>query len=330
MDRRDSYNAVMQTNGLKHNWTRDDVRAIYTKPLLDAVFAAQAVHRQYFPRGEVQLCQLLSVKTGGCPEDCAYCPQSAHYETGVERQPLLAVDHVIRTAEDARNHGVTRFCMGAAWRQVNDGPEFDAVLEMVRGVSSLGLEVCCTLGMLNESQAQRLAEAGLHAYNHNLDTSPEFYGQIITTRTYEDRLRTIEHARKAGITVCCGGIIGMGESDDDRIGLLHQLSTLDPHPESVPINLLARVEGTPLGDTEPLDSFILVRTIATARILMPVSRVRLSAGRRSLSREASALCFMAGANSIFVGEKLLTVPNPARSEDEALMEDLDLRPLHHA
>ena len=278
----------------------------------------------------MQLCQLLSVKTGGCPEDCAYCPQSAHYETGVERQPLLAVDHVIRTAEDARNHGVTRFCMGAAWRQVNDGPEFDAILEMVRGVSSLGLEVCCTLGMLNESQAQRLAEAGLHAYNHNLDTSPEFYGQIITTRTYEDRLRTIEHVRKAGITVCCGGIIGMGESDDDRIGLLHQLSTLDPHPESVPINLLARVEGTPLGAVEPLDSFILVRTIATARILMPASRVRLSAGRRSLSREASALCFMAGANSIFVGEKLLTVPNPARSEDEALMEDLDLRPLHHA
>ena len=219
--------------------------------------------------------------------------------------------------------------MGAAWRQVSDGPEFDAVLEMVRGVSALGLEVCCTLGMLNESQARRLAEAGLHAYNHNLDTAAEFYRQIITTRTYEDRLRTIEHVRKAGITVCCGGIIGMGESDKDRIGLLHQLSTLNPHPESVPINLLARVEGTPLGNAEPLDPFILVRTIATARILMPASRVRLSAGRRSLSREASALCFMAGANSIFVGEKLLTVPNPSRNEDDKLLEDLDLRPLRH-
>src|SRR3989442_13793490 len=243
---------------------------------------------------------------------------------------LLSFNHVIKTAREARDHGVTRFCMGAAWRQVGDGPEFDAVLEMVRGVSALGLEVCCTLGMLNESQARRLAEAGLHAYNHNLDTAAEFYRQIITTRTYEDRLRTIEHVRKAGITVCCGGIIGMGESDKDRIGLLHQLSTLNPHPESVPINLLARVEGTPLGNAEPLDPFILVRTIATARILMPASRVRLSAGRRSLSREASALCFMAGANSIFVGEKLLTVPNPSRDEDDELLEDLDLRPLPHA
>jgi len=320
----------MQTNGLRHDRTWEEVRAIYNRPMLDAVFAAQAIHRQYFPDGGVQLCQLLSVKTGGCPEDCAYCPQSAHYETGVERQPLLSFNHVIKTAREARDHGVTRFCMGAAWRQVGDGPEFDAVLEMVRGVSALGLEVCCTLGMLNESQARRLAEAGLHAYNHNLDTSAEFYGQIITTRTYEDRLRTIEHVRKAGITVCCGGIIGMGESDKDRIGLLHQLSTLNPHPESVPINLLARVEGTPLGNAEPLDPFILVRTIATARILMPASRVRLSAGRRSLSREASALCFMAGANSIFVGEKLLTVPNPSRDEDDELLEDLDLRPLPHA
>src|SRR5213594_1902264 len=319
----------MQTNGLKHDWTREEVRAIYNRPVLDAVFAAQAVHRQYFSNGEVQLCQLLSVKTGGCPEDCAYCPQSAHYETGVDRQPLLSVDQVISTARDARDHGVTRFCMGAAWRQVNDGPEFDAVLEMVRGVSSLGLEVCCTLGMLNESQAKRLAEAGLHAYNHNLDTSAEFYGQIITTRTYEDRLRTIEHVRKAGITVCCGGIIGMGESDDDRIALLHQLAILDPHPESIPINLLVRVEGTPLGEADPVEPLVLVRTIASARILMPSSRVRLSAGRRSLSREAVALCFMGGANSIFVGDKLLTTPNPARDEDEVLLQDLDLRPMCH-
>jgi len=220
--------------------------------------------------------------------------------------------------------------MGAAWRQVSDGPEFEVVLEMVRGVASLGLEVCCTLGMLTESQAKRLAEAGLYAYNHNLDMSPEFYGQIITTRKYEERLRTLEHVRKAGITVCCGGIIGMGESDEDRIALLHQLATLQPHPESVPINVLVRVQGTPLGDVDPVDPLILIRTMAAARILMPSSRLRLSAGRWALSREAIALCFMAGANSIFVGDKLLTTPNPSRLEDEVLLEELDLKPMHHA
>ena len=320
----------MQTRGLRHDWTREEVRMIYNTRLFDALFAAQAAHRQYFEPDEVQLCQLLSIKTGGCPEDCAYCPQSAHYDTAVDREPLLAVAHVMKAAHEAREQGVTRFCMGAAWREVNDGAEFDAVLEMVRGVSSLGLEVCCTLGMLNESQARRLAQAGLHAYNHNLDTSSDFYGQIITTRNYEDRLRTLENVRKAGITVCCGGIVGMGETDEDRIGLLHQLATLKPHPESVPINMLVRVEGTPLGDAEPIDPLILVRTIATARLLMPASRVRLSAGRRSLSREAVALCFMAGANSIFVGDKLLTTPNPGRDEDDALLEDLALRPMHHA
>src|SRR5947209_10533047 len=320
----------MQTNGVRHDWTKDEVRTIYHSRLLDILFRAQAAHQQYFEPGEVQLCQLLSIKTGGCPEDCAYCPQSAHYETGVDRQPLLSIDQVMKTAREARDQGVSRFCMGAAWRQVSDGPEFDAVLEMVRGVSSLGMEVCCTLGMLNESQARRLAEAGLHAYNHNLDTSAEFYGEIITTRNYEDRLRTLEHVRKAGITVCCGGIIGMGESDDDRIGLLYQLATLNPHPESVPINMIVRFEGTPLGSSEPVDPLVLVRTIATARLLMPASRVRLSAGRRSLSREAAALCFMAGANSIFVGDKLLTTPNPGRDEDEALLTDLALRPLRHA
>lgn len=314
----------------RHDWTREEVRSIYNTRLLDLVFEAQAVHRHYFETGEVQLCQLLSIKTGGCPEDCAYCPQSAHYDTGLDRQDLLSVDHVLKTASEARSQGITRFCLGAAWRQVADGPEFDSVLEMVRGVSSLGLEVCCTLGMLSESQAQRLAAAGLHAYNHNLDTSAEFYGQIITTRSYEDRLRTLEHVRKAGVTVCCGGIIGMGESDDDRIGLLHQLASLQPHPESVPINMLVRVSGTPLGEAESVDPFVLVRTIAAARILMPASRVRLSAGRRSLSREAVSLCFMAGANSIFVGEKLLTTPNPSRDEDEVLIEELDLRPMHHA
>jgi biotin synthase len=320
----------MQTNERRHDWTREQVREVYNRPLLDAVFAAQAVHRRYFEPGEVQLCQLLSIKTGGCPEDCGYCGQSAHYKTDVVRQDLLSVEEVMKTARTAGAQGVTRFCMGAAWREVSDGPEFESVLEMVRGVASLGMEVCCTLGMLNESQARRLADAGCHAYNHNLDTSSEFYGRIITTRQYEDRLRTLANVRKAGITVCCGGIIGMGETDEDRIGLLHELARLDPHPESVPINLLARVEGTPLGGAEPLDPLILVRMIATARILMPASRVRLSAGRRSLSREASVMCFMAGANSIFVGDKLLTVPNTARDEDEALLEDLDLKPLHHA
>ncbi|HEY2384381.1 MAG TPA: biotin synthase BioB [Terriglobia bacterium] len=320
----------MQTNGLRHDWTRDEVRAIFNRPFIDAVFSAQAIHRQYFKPNEVQLCQLLSIKTGGCPEDCAYCPQSAHYDTGLGHENLLSLDHVLQTAREAREQGVTRFCMGAAWRQVNDGPEFESVLDMVRGVSSLGMEVCCTLGMLNEPQARRLAEAGLYAYNHNLDTSAEFYGQIITTRNYDDRLQTLDHVRKAGITVCCGGIIGMGESDEDRIGLLHQLATLTPHPESVPINLLVRVEGTPLGEAEAVDPLVMVRTIAAARTLMPSSRVRLSAGRRSLSREAIALCFMAGANSIFVGDKLLTTPNPGRDEDELLLQDLHLRPATHA
>jgi biotin synthase len=320
----------MHRVALRHDWSREEVRSLYNTRLLDLVFDAQVVHRQYFEPGEVQLCQLLSIKTGGCPEDCAYCPQSAHYETGVGRQDLAALDEVLEAAREAREQGVTRFCMGAAWRQVSDGPEFESVLEMVRGVSSLGLEVCCTLGMLNEPQARRLADAGLYAYNHNLDTSPEFYGEIITTRNYEDRLRTLEHVRNAGITVCCGGIIGMGESDEDRIGLLHQLATLTPHPESVPINMLVRVAGTPLGDMESMDPLVLVRTIATARILMPSSRVRLSAGRRSLNRETVTLCFMGGANSIFVGDKLLTTPNPARDEDELLLQQLDIRPMHHA
>ena len=319
----------MPRAALRHDWTREEVRTVYNTRLVDILFEAQTVHRESFDPAEVQLCQLLSIKTGGCPEDCAYCPQSAHYETAVERQAMLSIDHVLASARKAREQGVTRFCMGAAWRQVNDGPEFDSVLEMVRAVSSLGLEVCCTLGMLNASQAQRLADAGLHAYNHNLDTSAEFYGQIITTRKYQERLQTLEHVRKAGITVCCGGIIGMGESDEDRIGLLHQLATLAPHPESVPINMLVRFAGTPLADAEPVDPLVLVRTIATARMLMPLSRVRLSAGRRSLSREAATLCFMAGANSIFVGDKLLTTPNPSRDEDEVLLQDLDLRPMCH-
>jgi biotin synthase len=316
-----------ESGGLRHDWTREEVAAIYRTPLTELVFRAQTLHRAHHAPDRVQTCQLLSIKTGGCPEDCAYCPQSAHYDAPVERQGLLDAQHVIGVARDAAERGVTRFCMGAAWRQAPEGAEFERVLEMVRGVSTLGMEVCCTLGMLNEGQAARLAEAGLTAYNHNLDTSPEFYGSIITTRVYDERLRTLAAVRKAGITVCCGGILGMGEREEDRIGLLQQLATLAPHPESVPINMLVRVEGTPLASMPALDPLEMVRAIATARILMPKSRVRLAAGRKQLSPEAVTLCFMAGANSIFVGEKLLTTPNPGPDEDEQLLQTLGLKPL---
>jgi biotin synthase len=312
---------------LRHDWKRAEVETIYRTALPDLVFRAQSVHRGWHAPDRVQTCQLISIKTGGCPEDCAYCPQSAHYEADVERQGLLDPQHVIGVAREASARGVTRFCMGAAWRQAPEGREFENVLEMVRGVSALGMEVCCTLGMLTESQAERLKNAGLTAYNHNLDTSPEFYGSIITTRIYDDRLRTLAAVRKAGITVCCGGILGMGERDIDRIGLLHQLATLQPHPESVPMNMLVRVEGTPLASMPALDPLEMVRAIATARILMPASRVRLAAGRKQLSPEAVTLCFLAGANSIFVGEKLLTTPNPGPDEDERLLETLGLKPL---
>ena len=312
---------------LRHDWTRDEVAEIYRTPLTELVFRAQTEHRKSHAPDRVQTCQLISIKTGGCPEDCAYCPQSAHYDAPVERQGLLDAQHVIGVARDAAERGVTRFCMGAAWRQAPEGAEFERVLEMVRGVSSLGMEVCCTLGMLNEGQAARLKDAGLTAYNHNLDTSPEFYGSIITTRVYDERLRTLAAVRAAGITVCCGGILGMGEREDDRIGLLHQLATLRPHPESVPINMLVRVEGTPLASMPALDPLEMVRAIATARILMPASRVRLAAGRKQLSPEAVTLCFLAGANSIFVGEKLLTTSNPGPDEDERLLESLGMKPL---
>lgn len=312
---------------LRHDWSREEIRAIYRQPLPDLLFSAQQIHREFHDPTRVQLCRLLSVKTGGCPEDCAYCPQSAHYSTGVARGALLPVDEVVQFAERARSEGATRFCMGAAWRQVQEGQDFENVLEMVRRVADLGMEVCCSLGMLGDSQAERLARAGLTAYNHNLDTSPEFYGQIITTRNYDDRLRTLASVRKAGITVCCGGIIGLGESESDRIGLLHQLSTLDPHPESVPINALVRVAGTPVEHVAELDPLVFVRTIATARILMPGSMVRLSAGRRALSREAVALCFMAGANSLFIGEKLLTTPNPEPEDDAAMLQSFGLQSL---
>jgi biotin synthase len=311
---------------LRHDWSVPELRAIHDQAITELLFQAQTVHRQYHDPSQVQMCTLRSIKTGGCPEDCAYCPQSVHYDTGVDAEALLDVDAVLDAARRAKEGGSARFCMGAAWREVKDGRQFDRVLDMVRGVRGLGLEVCCTLGMLNEDQAQRLAEAGLTAYNHNLDTSPEHYGNIIMTRTYEERLTTLRHARKAGMTLCSGGILGIGESVDDRIGMLAVLASQDPHPESVPINALARVKGTPLADQPPVDPIEIVRMIATARIAMPASRVRLSAGRTEMSAETQALCFMAGANSIFTGEKLLTTPNPGRTHDHALFEKLGLTP----
>ena len=299
----------------------EDVRALYDRPLLSLIDDARAVHNAHQPALEVQLCSLLSVKTGGCPEDCAYCPQSSHYETGVGREKMLDVEDVLASARRAREQGASRFCMGAAWREVKDGPAFDKVLEMVRGVKELGLEACTTLGMLTLSQASQLKAAGLDAYNHNLDTSREHYRSIISTRTFDARLETLENVRRAGITVCSGGIIGMGESTDDRCEMLRTLANLDPQPESVPINALVPAPGTPLGDRPPVDPLDMVRMVAVARILMPRARVRLSAGRTALSREAQVLCMLAGANSIFYGEKLLTTPNPAEDEDRALLRD---------
>ena len=312
---------------LRYDWTRAEIESIYTAALPDLIFQAQTVHRAHHAAGEVQGCMLLSIKTGGCPEDCGYCPQSAHHKTSVERQDLMDVGATLAAARQAREQGATRFCMGAAWREAPRGERFDRVLEMVRGVRDLGMEACCTLGMLTQDQADALAEAGLSAYNHNLDTSKEFYGEIITTRTYQDRLDTLARVRRAGVTVCCGGIIGMGESRAERYGLLMELANLQPHPESVPVNMLVPVEGTPLGKTAAVDPLELVRTIATARILMPASRVRLSAGRMSLSDEAQALCFLAGANSIFCGTKLLTTPNPDEDHDRRLLDRLGMRPM---
>jgi biotin synthase len=301
-----------------------EVEAIYTLPLTELVFRAATVHREHHKAGEVQGCMLLSIKTGGCPEDCAYCPQSARYDTHVDHQPLMPLDETLEAARNAKAQGATRFCMGAAWRDVPKDGRFDRVLEMVRGVRELGLEACCTLGMLTDAQAEALADAGLSAYNHNLDTAPEFYGEIISTRTYQERLDTLARVRRAGVTVCSGGIIGMGESRAQRYGLLCELANLDPQPESVPINMLVPVEGTPLSDRPAEDPLELVRMIATARILMPKSMVRLSAGRLSLSDEAQALCFLAGANSVFMGDKLLTTPNPEANTDRALFDKLGM------
>jgi biotin synthase len=310
---------------LRYDWTIPEIRRIYSQSFPELMFQAQSVHRRHFPPDVIQRCTLLSIKTGGCPEDCAYCPQSAHHDAGVQEDPVLSLEYVLEKARHAKTEGSTRFCMGAAWREVKDGPEFDAVLALVRGVSALGLEVCCTLGMLTESQARRLKDAGCHAYNHNLDTSPEFYGRIISTRTYQERLETLQRVRAAGMTLCCGGIIGMGESLDDRFGLLAQLARQQPHPEAVPINALQGVEGTPLAGQVPVEPLEFVRTIATARILMPASYVRLSAGRVELSDETQALCFLAGANSIFAGEKLLTVKNSGDDHDQALLAKLGMR-----
>jgi biotin synthase len=302
-----------------------EVRAIHDLPIPDLVLRAQLVHREHHPSTDVQLCSLLSVKTGGCPEDCAYCSQSSRYDTGLEKQRMMKTPEVLEAAGKAKAAGATRFCMGAAWREVKDGPAFDEVLDMVRGVRALGMEACATLGMLSERQAQRLAEAGLTAYNHNLDTSRAYYKSIISTRSYDDRLQTLATVRKAGITVCSGGIIGMGESIDDRCAMLATLANLEPQPESVPVNALAPMSGTPLGERDPVDPLELVRMIATARILIPKARVRLSAGRLALTREAQVLCFLAGANSIFYGEKLLTTGNPDVTSDLNLLRDAGLR-----
>jgi len=308
-------------------WTLPRVRELYDLPLTELVFRAQRVHREHHEPDAVQLCTLLSIKTGGCPEDCGYCPQSAHHKTGVKAEALLPVEDVLSAARKAKAAGATRFCMGAAWRDARQGEQFERVLAMVRGVRELEMEACVTLGMLDQSQAQRLAEAGLTAYNHNLDTSREFYGSIISTRTYDERLDTLEHVSRAGIQVCCGGIVGMGESIDDRCRMLATLANLNPTPESVPINALVAVAGTPLQDRPRLDAFELVRMCATARLLMPKARVRLSAGRSELTKEAQLLCFMAGANSIFFGDKLLTTGNPERDEDLAMLESAGLKPL---
>ena len=310
----------------RHDWTREELCALFELPLPELIFRAQSIHRAYFDPAAVQISTLLSIKTGGCPEDCAYCPQSARYETGVRAEKLMPLDAVLAEARAARQAGASRFCMGAAWRSPKER-DLDHVCALVEGVKELGMETCVTLGMLTATQAQKLKASGLDYYNHNLDSSPEFYGKIITTQTYEDRLETLEHVRAAGIHVCCGGIVGMGEDRADRVGMIATLANLPVHPESVPINMLVRVAGTPLEDAPTLEPIEFVRTIAVARIAMPRSMVRLSAGREDMSEETQALCFLAGANSIFYGPKLLTTPNSEQGRDRALMDRLGLSPM---
>lgn len=309
---------------IRHDWTLTEITNLYNLPLLDLMSQAASVHRQHHKANEVQVCTLLSVKTGGCPEDCAYCPQSVHYDTGVENHGLMPVTEVAEAAVKAKEAGATRFCMGAAWRDLPDNRDFDHVLEMVQAVSDTGLEVCCTMGMVTAEQAAKLKDAGVYAYNHNLDTGESYYGKIISTRKYQERLDTLKHVRDAGMTICCGGILGMGETDEHRIEMLQTLSSMQPHPESVPINSLVAVAGTPLAQQEKVLIWQVVRMIATARILMPKSMVRLSAGRLDMSQEGQALCFLTGANSIFAGEKLLTTPNPAAGADEELFQLLGI------
>lgn len=316
---------VNVSDGIRHDWRRDEILAFFALPFNDLLFQAQTVHRRYFNPNEVQVSTLCSIKTGACPEDCAYCPQSARYDTGLEREKLMAIEKVIDEARAAKATGATRFCMGAAWRSPK-AKDMPYVISMVQGVKSLGMETCMTLGMLDEQQAKDLAAAGLDYYNHNLDTSPEYYGEIITTRTYQDRLDTLANVRSAGMKVCCGGIVGMGEEQLDRAGLLQQLANMPEHPESVPINMLVKVEGTPLDKQDDLDPFEFIRTIAVARILMPASHVRLSAGREKMNDQTQSLAFFAGANSIFYGEKLLTTANPETSKDMLLFKRLGINP----
>jgi biotin synthase len=319
----------MNTTAIRNNWTIEEIESIYQQPLLELVYQAATIHRNFHKANEVQVCTLLSIKTGGCPEDCSYCGQAARYHTGITVKSLMSKEDVVAIAQRAKDAGSSRFCMAAAWREVRDNRDFDQILEMVQGVNELGLEVCCTLGMLTESQAERLQNAGLYAYNHNLDSSKDYYKEIISTRTFDDRLSTLQHVRKAGITVCSGGIIGLGETHADRINMLHTLATLPKHPESVPVNALARVKGTPLADLPKVDSWEMVRMIATARILMPESMVRLSAGRAEMSTEEQSWCFMAGANSIFTSEseELLVTPNPRLDDDRKMFDLLGLKPM---
>jgi biotin synthase len=320
-----STNSTSTNATVRHDWTRSEVQALFSQPFNDLLFQAQTVHRRHFNPNHVQVSTLCSIKTGACPEDCAYCPQSARYDTGLEREKLMAVEKVIGEAKVAKAGGATRFCMGAAWRSPK-GKDMPYVVDMVKGVKALGLETCMTLGMLDEGQAKSLSQAGLDYYNHNLDTSPEYYGDIITTRTYQDRLTTLANVREAGMKVCCGGIVGMGEDEGDRIGLLLQLANMTDHPESVPINMLVKVEGTPLAELQDLDAFEFIRTIAVARILMPESHVRLSAGREEMNEQMQAMAFFAGANSIFYGAKLLTTANPEASKDMQLFARLGISP----
>lgn len=311
---------------LKNNWTHQEVKAIYEQPILELLYQAATVHRQHNDPSEVQVCTLLSIKTGGCPEDCSYCPQAARYHTDVKVHRMLDVEEVLTKASIAKQNGSTRFCMGAAWRNVRDNRDFDKVIDMVKGINSMKMEVCCTLGMLTDDQAKRLKDAGLYAYNHNLDTSEDYYNEVITTRNYGDRLETLGNVREAGISVCSGGIIGMGETDEDRIAMLHTLATLPKHPESVPVNALVPVEGTPLAEQPRVSVWEMIRMIGTARILMPASQIRLSAGRLAMPMSEQAMCFMAGASSIFAGDKLLTTPNPSVNQDQMMFELLGLKP----